>query len=512
MHEIDLVEQAVQAIQAGERERAQGLLAEQLAVHPQDDRAWFWLSASVTDPEKKRYCLQRALSIQPDNQPARQALVQLNGSAATSPAEVDPAPALPPAPPPPPADQPVGEPQPKPPVIVEQPPAEGPADATGGSKEQVPGASLGTPPKKRPGLSGAYTCLVLLLAVSLLAILVVPVLTLFRSQDVTLPGFVLQPGQAPENQVPLTFYQFPATWTPASVQSTVPLGPAAAQTPVPTLLLTPLPSLTPISPDRLMVIGRSAQNRPIEVYRFGSGLKERLIVAGIHGGDEANTIALADQLIDHLRRNRELVPPGYTLYILRSLNPDGEALGSLPGGRLNANGVDLNRNFDVSWKADWKSEGCSSAPGTAGSGPGSERETQALKDFLRAHRIEVLISYHSAYLGVFPSGDPAHAESARLAQAIHDISKYPYPPVQNACEYTGTLVDWAVANGVPAAVDVELNSKSDAELKTNLKVLPLLFSFEPAPLPSPPPASPTAAPTITATQTVTPTLAVTQAP
>jgi hypothetical protein len=408
-------------------------------------------------------------------------------------------------------------------VDEEHPPA-GALAGTAASKDQAPGAAPGPPLKKRTGLSGAQTCLLLLLAASLLLILAVPVLTLLRSQGQTLPGVGWSPGQAPGSQPPLTYFQFPATWTPAPAQPSTPEGSAAVLTPAPALSPTPLPSLTPISPDRLLVIGRSAQNRPIEVFRFGSGPKERLIVAGIHGGDEGNTIALADQLIDHLRQDRELVPPGYTLYILRSLNPDGEALGSLPEGRLNANGVDLNRNFDLGWKADWKSDGCSSAPGTAGSAPGSELETQALKDFIRAHRIEVLLSYHSAYLGVFPSGDPAHAESARLAQAIHELSGYPYPPVQNGCEYTGTLVDWAAANGVPAAVDVELNSQTDTELETNLKVLSLLFSFEPAPLPSPPPASPTAAvlasetssptaaPALTATQAVTPTLVITPTP
>ena len=174
------------------------------------------------------------------------------------------------------------------------------------------------------------------------------------------------------------------------------------------------------------------------------------------------------------------------LYILRSLNPDGEALGNVPEGRPNANGVDLNRNFDVGWEADLKGNGCSSAPGTAGAGPGSEPETQALKEFLRSSQVEVLISYHSAYLGIFPSGDPAHPESARLAEAIHDISNYPYPPVRNGCEYTGTLVDWAASNGVIAAVDVELNSNVDTELETNLRVLSLLLSFEP----QAPPTSP----------------------
>src|SRR5918996_6518594 len=44
---------------------------------------------------------------------------------------------------------------------------------------------------------------------------------------------------------------------------------------------------------RPTIIGFSLGARPIEVYRFGAGEKEYLIVAGIHGGYEWNTIALA---------------------------------------------------------------------------------------------------------------------------------------------------------------------------------------------------------------------------
>jgi hypothetical protein len=45
------------------------------------------------------------------------------------------------------------------------------------------------------------------------------------------------------------------------------------------------------------IIGFSFGGRPIEAYRFGVGEREYLIVAGIHGGYEGNTIALANELI-----------------------------------------------------------------------------------------------------------------------------------------------------------------------------------------------------------------------
>ncbi len=57
-----------------------------------------------------------------------------------------------------------------------------------------------------------------------------------------------------------------------------------------------------------MVIGYSVSGRPLEVYTFGNGEKQRMIVAGIHGGYEWNTIALADELITHINDNPEYHP------------------------------------------------------------------------------------------------------------------------------------------------------------------------------------------------------------
>lgn len=102
----------------------------------------------------------------------------------------------------------------------------------------------------------------------------------------------------------------------------------------------------------LFIIGFSVGGRPLEVYQFGSGPSERLVVAGIHGGNEWNTIALANELIAHLQSHPEIIPADITLYILRDLNPDGEARGHGPEGRTNDHGVDLNRN----WPANLQSE------------------------------------------------------------------------------------------------------------------------------------------------------------
>jgi len=106
-------------------------------------------------------------------------------------------------------------------------------------------------------------------------------------------------------------------------------------------------------------------------------------------------------------------------------------------------------------------------------------EWQALKSSLRQSydRIRALISYHSAALGVFPGGDPWEPASERLAGELADATGYPYPPIDIGCHYTGTLADWAVENGVQAAVDMELSNHQDAEFQKNLRAVEALLGF-----------------------------------
>jgi len=249
--------------------------------------------------------------------------------------------------------------------------------------------------------------------------------------------------------------------------------PSVFLTPTPTIFLT-----QPTFSEGPITIGYSVDGRPLEVYRFGTGPLKRMIVAGIHGGYEANTIALADELIAHLQAHPETIPHYVTLYILRNLNPDGLARAEGVDGRANENGVDLNRNFPVNWQAEWPRYGCwTYRKLTAGSGPGSEPETQALIAFVTQVRPTAIISYHSAVLGIFPGGEPADPDSVHLAEALAEVSEYAYPPIDTGCLYTGTLPDWAVSRGI-AAVDLELHNHSDTDFEENLEVLRVFLVWQ----------------------------------
>ncbi len=271
--------------------------------------------------------------------------------------------------------------------------------------------------------------------------------------------------------------------------------PRATSTPVPTSYylptVTPNPLSTPIedysTPTPFVftggqgasVIGYSVEGRPIEAYTFGQGETQYLIIAGIHGGYESNTVDLANQLIVYVSQHPELIPSSDTLYIIPDMNPDGVARGRNADARANADGVDLNRNFPSdNWVPDWDHTPCwNLRPTTGGTFGGSEPETRAIMNFIGSHGITAMISYHSAALGVFPGGIPWQSASEDLASTLSHQTGYPYPPIDIGCTYTGTLPDWAVEHGVGAAVDMELSDHQDAEFSRNLRALKALLAF-----------------------------------
>ncbi|MGB2963537.1 MAG: M14 family zinc carboxypeptidase [Anaerolineales bacterium] len=250
----------------------------------------------------------------------------------------------------------------------------------------------------------------------------------------------------------------------------------SSSTPVPEKPTSAPPSSTPenIQPQ---VIGTSVAGRPLEVFQFGNGLEEKMIVAGIHGGYEWNTIVLADEMIGYLKNHPDVVPPNQTLYILRALNPDGYERSRSFGGRANDNNVDINRNFPSKWQVEWPRAGCwDYIPITGGTHAASEPETQALMAFINSHDIQALISYHSAALGIFPGGQPPDPGSLSLAESLAAVTDYPYPPIDAGCAFSGQFVDWASDQGIPA-VDIELTNHQDSDFEENLAVLSVFLDW-----------------------------------
>ena len=290
-----------------------------------------------------------------------------------------------------------------------------------------------------------------------------------------------QPAQVQQATSSFTFTASPViSRTPEA--SITPIPPPTQRATI-TLWPTPSrgPSVTPMAQgaSNVTVIGYSVENRPLETYHFGTGPVQKLIIAGIHGGYEWNTVALADELIAYLNEHPEHIPEDTTLHLLRNLNPDGLTRGKTADGRANANNVDLNHNWPYNWAADWDRDGCfNERILSGGSGPGSEPEVQALIKFIEQIRPKAIISYHSAALGIFPGGLSQFPPSIKLAEEVAEVSDYPYPPIHTGCDYTGNLTDWAADTLGIASLDIELTNHRDTDFEQNLRVLQAFLGWK----------------------------------
>ena len=249
-----------------------------------------------------------------------------------------------------------------------------------------------------------------------------------------------------------------------------------------TSAVTPISTAAPteeIVPYAVYDIGQSSRGFPLTAYQFKNGPQHIIIVGGIHGGYEWNTILLAYEAIEYFKNHPEAVPETVTLIIIPSANPDGQELttgksgyfttadlaeDTIPG-RFNGNDVDLNRNWDCQWTANamWRGRVVS-----GGEKPFSEPETIVLRDFLLRHQPEAVIFLHSAANGVFASGcSDMHQPSMDLAWIYGEAAGYPVFEQFSAYEVTGDAGDWLTTQGI-ASISIELRNHENLDLEKNL--------------------------------------------
>ena len=211
-------------------------------------------------------------------------------------------------------------------------------------------------------------------------------------------------------------------------------------------------------------LGRSVEGRPINLVELGDGPRWVAVIGGIHQGNEANTTNLVNLLLEHFRENLDQIPDGVGLAFIPDLNPDGAAAGT----RANANGVDLNRNWDADWQPD--SYGPTGlVVGGGGTEPFSEPETRVLARYLRARPFLTAIFYHSQG-GVVVPGYGDDGESVELARVIAVAAQYLYLTQWTAYPLSGQATDYLANQGI-YAVDVELSNHTDPEFTRNLRGL-----------------------------------------
>lgn len=159
--------------------------------------------------------------------------------------------------------------------------------------------------------------------------------------------------------------------------------------------------------------GYSVHNRRIEAVRLGTGANRTLIFGVFHGDEPAGETACRRLLEYLLKTPRELT--GRSVIICPVLNPDG----LLAGTRVNANGVDINRNFPA---ANWSAEGEGSRY-WGGPQAASEPETKTVLGLISAFLPDKIVTLHAPLHNVNYDG-PA----AELAQRMSALNGYVVEP------------------------------------------------------------------------------------
>lgn len=200
-----------------------------------------------------------------------------------------------------------------------------------------------------------------------------------------------------------------------------------------------LPGVTAASCQKHGLVPSGARSRngfPILIRRFSPpkirDAKNRetarapiriLMLGGIHG-DELTASAIVFQWM-------KLIPSGaaqnFIWDVVPVLNPDG-LLAARPN-RVNANGVDLNRNFPTpGWSVEapryWLKETGSDPRRFPGKSPLSEPETRWVNDEMQRFKPNVIISVHAPF-GILDFDGPAPAPQRFGRLVLNPVGVYP---------------------------------------------------------------------------------------
>jgi murein peptide amidase A len=214
-------------------------------------------------------------------------------------------------------------------------------------------------------------------------------------------------------------------------------------------------------PPRYMEVGKSVRGSSIMAAIYGSGKKRVILFGGIHG-NEVNSSVLAKALMGSL--GQEAAPEGLTVIIVPDVNPDG----LFANQRINARGVDINRNFpSTSWSRDYPDE--YRFPGTE---PASEPETRAIISLLEKYPPDFIITLHAA-LGCVNWDGPGE----QLARVIAGVNGYPLCPYLGY-ETPGSLGTLMGTDKKVPVVTIELRGARASEVvQENLPALRAVLSY-----------------------------------
>lgn len=200
------------------------------------------------------------------------------------------------------------------------------------------------------------------------------------------------------------------------------------------------------------VYGTSVQGRPLVAYHFGSSGPVTMYVGATHG-NESSSSGMMQAWVNEIENHPDRLA-GKQIIVIPTISPDGVAMGS----RMNANKVNLNRNFPTSnWTRDINDTDGKHKDG-GGTKPLSEPEAAALASITQTYHPRLLVSFHA--VGSLVQGDVGSSSAAKAAQYASLVGYSNATGSSSTFDYdiTGGYEEWAWRNqGIPSMV-VELGS------------------------------------------------------
>lgn len=232
-------------------------------------------------------------------------------------------------------------------------------------------------------------------------------------------------------------------------------------------------------------IGESVMEKKIFCIKIGTG-KKKLFINGAHHGLEYLTSAFIMRLLRELceknSENEKLFSYNIkkllkkvSLYAVPMVNPDGvdiavkgiditneyhRKLISMVGihsfnkvWQANANGVDINHNYDACWAPVEKH---ASPSKYAGPYSESESETKAIVDFVKSEKFDMMIAFHSQGGEIYYDfNGTAAANSLEIANHMASESGYTVARPTGSAVFGGCK-DWFIKEFGKAGFTIEI--------------------------------------------------------
>ena len=205
-------------------------------------------------------------------------------------------------------------------------------------------------------------------------------------------------------------------------------------------------------------IGYTELGKPIPYILVEKSSFPTIIVQySIHAREYVTSYLALCQIEDFIRRGKK-----GKIYFIPAVNLDGIeiALKDNPLYKANANGVDLNVNFDARWGEGKENVFTESSENFVGEFPFSESESRALRDFTLKVKPQITLSYHAKGEEIywhFFQDEEREERDYKIAKKLEKVTGYTLKKTPNSC---GGYKDWCIEKLEIPAFTIEVGNDS----------------------------------------------------